>query len=264
MSIYATPKIITRIEDCYFYHTMDLPGYGIVEGECDLRQNVKDYLGGLDFNGKRVLEVGAANGFLSFYMEKQGAEVIAYDLSENESWDLIPYSHSQYDYQGAVRQRKLHISKINNAFWLAHKAYRSRVKMVHGDIYHIPQGLGGVDISIFGSILLHVRDPFLALQNALKLTRQTVVITDLFPQEDRLEKILWKLWRRPEKPLMYFLPDFNTCEPYETWWRLTPEVVKKFIGVLGFTRAELKCHFQIYRGGHKQKFFTIVGHRNFK
>ena len=30
--IYATPRTVTELGDCHFYHTMDMPGYGCVEG----------------------------------------------------------------------------------------------------------------------------------------------------------------------------------------------------------------------------------------
>ena len=64
-------------------------------------------------------------------------------------------------------RRKAIIKRLNNAFWLCHKAYNSKAKVVYGTVYEIPEEIGMVDISTFGSILLHVRDPFLALQNAL-------------------------------------------------------------------------------------------------
>ena len=47
----------------------------------DLRGREDSYLGRYDFNGKRVLEFGPANGGLTFWMEQQGAEVVALDLS---------------------------------------------------------------------------------------------------------------------------------------------------------------------------------------
>ncbi|HEY4442105.1 MAG TPA: hypothetical protein VGN14_16725, partial [Candidatus Elarobacter sp.] len=68
------------LEACYFYHTMELPGVGTVEGEWDLRTGVDAYLGGEELRGKRVLEIGTASGFLCFAMERRGAEVIGYDL----------------------------------------------------------------------------------------------------------------------------------------------------------------------------------------
>ena len=53
------------LEDCYFYHTMDVPGAGLVTGEWDLRNGVDAYLGHESVAGKRVLELGTASGFLA-------------------------------------------------------------------------------------------------------------------------------------------------------------------------------------------------------
>src|SRR5438445_4191084 len=77
-SIYASPRIVTDLSDCYFYHTMDVPGYGQIVGEWDLREGIRAYLGDVDFRGRRVLEMGTANGFVCFHMEREGADVVAY------------------------------------------------------------------------------------------------------------------------------------------------------------------------------------------
>src|SRR5262249_4140809 len=67
--------------------------------------------------------------------------------------------------------------KIRNSWWLAHRILGSRARVVYGTVYQVPAEIGPVDISTFGSILLHLRDPFLALANGLRLTRETVIIT---------------------------------------------------------------------------------------
>jgi hypothetical protein len=89
---WVEPRIIDDINECYFYHTMDIPGHGLVKGNWDLRGKESEYLGHVDFQGKRVLEIGTASGHLCFSMEKMGAEVVAYDLSPKQDWDLVPYS----------------------------------------------------------------------------------------------------------------------------------------------------------------------------
>ena len=249
-NIYATPRIVTDIGECYFYHTMDIPGYGHVEGEWDLREGVVEYLGGVDFRGKRVLDVGTASGFICFYVESQGAEVIAFDLSEKESWDVVPFA--QYDYEQYALARKAHIKKLNNSFWLCHKAYNSKAKVVYGTVYALPAEIGLVDISICGVILRHLRDPFLALQNVLRLTKETVIIIEgplkLSPPSE--EHTLY----------MQFLPRYNECEPKETWWHLPPKLIQEFIGILGFEKSKVTYHTQIYLG-QKRTLYTVVGHR---
>ena len=45
-------------------------------------------------------------------MEKMGANVVAYDLSDKHKWDIVPYS--KYDYKKIIESRKKHIIKLNN------------------------------------------------------------------------------------------------------------------------------------------------------
>jgi len=323
--IYAKPGKSVSLEDCLFYHTMDVPGYGTILGPCDLRKGVRDYLGRVDFEGKRVLEIGTTDGFFCYYMESKGADVVAYDLSENHPWDIVPYARfSQSEYDRIVISRKDSIRRLSSAFWLCHHAFNSKAKMVYGTAYAVPQTIGPVDISTFGAILLHVRDPFFALQNALRLTKEIVIITEPYLKEnfplDFLANFQAPLqpavpdavaentdldharsqtaflhggWirrfsglfalRRPRKrstpkvqsvpassidlitrargPFMVFLPDFLTGDPWDTWWYLSLDIVKRFIGVLGFEQVEVFYHHQEFVGGRQVPFYTVVGHR---
>jgi hypothetical protein len=88
-SVYSEPRVVSRIDDCFFYHSMDLPQHGLVAGEWDLRRGIERYLGHVDFRGKRVLDIGTASGFLAFWMERQGAEVIGFDLSDKYGSSLL-------------------------------------------------------------------------------------------------------------------------------------------------------------------------------
>jgi hypothetical protein len=49
------PASLPDVDDCAFYHVIDLPGVGTTDGGWDLRGRVDDYLGHVDFAGKRVL-----------------------------------------------------------------------------------------------------------------------------------------------------------------------------------------------------------------
>src|SRR4051812_48384831 len=91
---FAEPRHVDDPESCLFYHTIDLPEpHGTVEGYWDLRATMREYLGNFDFAGKRVLDVGAAGGALTFYVESQGAEVVSFDMASGEQWDVVPYHH---------------------------------------------------------------------------------------------------------------------------------------------------------------------------
>jgi SAM-dependent methyltransferase len=278
-NIYATPRTVTGIDECEFYHVMDIPGYGVVGGKWDLRDRVDQYLGGVDFKGKRVLELGTASGFLCFYMEKRGAEVVAYDIGEEQEWDVVPYC--QYDYSEHIKYLKEYNNRLKNAYWYAHKAHNSKAKVVYGSVYEIPEEIGMVDIATFCSILLHLRDPLRALQNALRLVRETVIVTDLAekkpPFHVRPRSFLrglaalvkqhmsfqQKALSEPKGPYMKFLPNFRTLEHKDAWWYLSPEIIVNFLGVLGFEETQVTYHFQkeTYRGGEKRRLYTVVGRR---
>ena len=280
--LYATPRDVVDLAECSFYHTMDLPGFGSVKGDWDLRPGVDAYLGGVDVREKRVLELGTADGFLSFHMERRGAEMVSYDLSEHDQWDVVPYARLARGGGPSVRAGgrgevvappswvpepdiavSATIRRLNNAYWLAHRAFGSRARLVHGDIYSVPSELGPVDVSVFGAILLHTRDPFGALVPALQLTRETVVVTDALGLL-HLPKVLRRgrelLPRQLRRPLMRFMPDWRTSAEPDGWWRLTPEIVQAFLGVVGFERTEVTTHTQLFHGRPK-RLFTVVGHR---
>jgi 2-polyprenyl-3-methyl-5-hydroxy-6-metoxy-1,4-benzoquinol methylase len=78
--LFATPRLVTNIDECHFYHSMDLPEYGPVDGEWDLRPGIDQYLGSVDLTGKRVLEIGPASGYVTMEMERRGASVVSVEL----------------------------------------------------------------------------------------------------------------------------------------------------------------------------------------
>jgi ubiquinone/menaquinone biosynthesis C-methylase UbiE len=278
MSLYATPRIVHNIEDCYFYHTIELPGYGTIKGNWDLREGLNAYLGNVEFANKRVLDVGTGSGIISFAVEARGATVTSFDLSEHDDWDMVPFSKWQ-DYEHITKDRKRIIERLKNSYWLSHRALNSNAKVVYGSTYNIPVEIGVVDISIMGCILLHLRDPFLALQNAARITKETVVVTEVFRGHpmNSVERMMQSLQRflertlklrvnheksrvGPTEPYMVFLPDAGNLEPKDTWWSLRPETIRRMLGVLGFEDTTVGYHYQAYEG-NRQFMFTVVAKR---
>jgi hypothetical protein len=250
--VWAEPRKNLSLGDCEFYHTMDIPGHGVVEGLFDLRGGEKAYLGNVDLKGKRVLELGPASGHLCFSMETMGAEVVSYDLSDEQEWDIVPYAG--YDCAEHIRQRKLHMRKINNGYWLAHEAFNSKAKVAYGSVYDVPGDIGQFDVCTFCTILLHIRDPFLALQRATAHVRETVIVTDLVTDVPR-ERLL------SNSRMARFVPDADRCEPYETWWWLAPGLIAEFLKVLGFGRIEFQFHTHPLHSGVEKEFCTVIGRR---
>lgn len=263
--IFARPRAVAELRDCYFYHTLDLPGHGLVRGPWDLRGRLDEYLGGVDVRNKRVLDLGTASGFLAFSLEQQGADVIAYDLSERQAWDMVPIAGR--DLKAVQDERSAHIRQLNNGFWLCHGALRSNVKLVHGSVYAIPRALGEVDVSILGCMLLHLRDPFLALQEACRITKETVVVVERPPDLHMLLGGLFRALRLPVparffwgKPYMQFLPNHRKRRDSDTWWRLPAKTVMELLAILGFEDARLNYHFHDYAGG-RRVLYTVVARR---
>lgn len=249
-SPYAHARAVHSLDDCYFYHTMDIPGHGTIEGEWDLRGLVDRYLGGFDFGNKRVLDVGAASGILTFHIEKQGAEVVSFDLSDEFDWDIVPFAANDADDMRI--QRRGHIRKINNAYWYCHQAFGSKARMVNGVVYDIPPSIGPVDVAVLGSILLHLRDPFLALKSVADLTRETMIVSEISPYG----KLASRFLRNPR-----FMP--RGLKPNgidDGWYRMPPLLVREYLAILGFKDQRVVWNKFKY-GGRTRSIYTIVASR---
>lgn len=284
--LFSPPREVVDISACYFYHMMDLPGYGEVGSEWDLRGGEEAYLGGIPFQGKRVLELGTASGFLCHYMEGRGARVIGFDLASDRSWDLVPFAG--IDLSSLRVERRNHIERLKNGWWFAHRLFGSQAKVMYGNIYDIPEGIGPIDIATFGLILCHLRDPFQALYSALRLTRESVVVTEWHPEQPApqghrmslspdasglrryLKRLLMRTglvspaWRHPRG--MYFVPNpegSDLTAETSTWWCFSAEVICRFLGVMGFGDQVVTEHFQTYQG-KRIRLYTVVGKRTRK
>jgi hypothetical protein len=253
---YAAPQTVTDLGACYFYHTMEVPGHGLVQGEWDLRGGIGAYLGNVELAGKRVLEIGTASGFICFAMERMGAEVVAQDLSPHQTPDIVPFARA--DVERAVSDHQAHVAKINNAFWLCHRQLGSQARVVYGSAYALPRAIGSVDVATFGCVLLHLRNPFAALASAAGLTQQTLIVTEPVVIRSRIKRLLL---RRLAGPAALFLPDWRSATPLTTWWVFTPELIRCWLAVLGFEDTRVTFHEQKFHG-KAVRLFTVVGQRS--
>ena len=133
--IFAISVKVEDIADCYFYHTMELPGHGVIKGrDWDLRVGVDRYLGKISFAGQRILEIGPASGFLTFEMEKRGAEVVSIEVTPEHGWDFVPYPARRLE--ELFGPRRIVMQRLKNSYWFSHAALQSKANVYYGDVYN--------------------------------------------------------------------------------------------------------------------------------
>lgn len=139
-----------ELSDLGRYHSIELPDGCVLRGLQtieQLRSRLRQFPIPEDLSGKRVLDVGAWDGFFSFEMERRGAEVVALDV---------------------VRQEQ---------FLQTKELLGSRVEYETGDICRMSsRALGQFDIVLFLGVLYHVKHPLLALEKVCELTKETAFI----------------------------------------------------------------------------------------
>jgi SAM-dependent methyltransferase len=219
--LYATPRNIESAAECHFYHAMEIPGYGPVPNPLwDLRGSESQYLGDVELEGKRVLEIGPATGFLSFYMDAHGAEVVSVELSPDLSWDAVP--DSQTDLEAWAEERRAGMEGLRNAYWFAHERLNSSARVHYGNVYDLPDALGHFDLAVLGSVLLHVRDPLGVVQNCARLADALVITEPHHP------------YIPDDRPVMEWFAEPGSPTP-DIWWRFSPNMIQRYVEAMGRT-----------------------------
>ncbi len=251
-AILAQPRHVDSLSECFFYHTMELPGLGEVRGHWDLRSRFKDYIGGVDLAGKSVIDIGAATGFLSFAAEESGARrVLSFDIGDPRQQTFLPFKDKLYfrDPTRWAEQYGAEIEQWKNAYWLCHRLLNSKAEVYYGNIYDLPQELGQFDVAIVGSVLEHLSDQITALASISRLTKETmVVISPLLQTEERIARFE-ALADHPEN-------DF-------TWWTYSEGVYREVFKMLGFSIAAITQAKYFYHYGERfETRYTIVAVRD--
>jgi len=157
-----------------WYHTLELPGGLVTEGFYDHRELVSAYGLPDDLSGRRALDVGSADGFWSFELERRGARVTAVDIASTDDVDLPE------PVRALARARGL-TDPLRDGFELAKRALGSEVELVTQSVYDLdPERLGTFDLVHLGDILLHLREPLRALERVRAVTGGEALISDVF------------------------------------------------------------------------------------
>ena len=194
---------------------------------------------------------------MTFWMERQGAKVTAFDLSEDHKWDFVPFAG--VDMEALNVARKTHLQRLHNSWWFTRKAYGAKAEMIYGTVYDINSSLGAFDIVTLCSVLLHLRDPFTAIQRAATVCAKTIVVSDIAEEQFLAhEPMLWS------KKFMFMLPRSETKSPLDAWYYMPSETVAEILAILGFSKTTITKHSQNseFQGPTVEcKYYTVVGER---
>lgn len=183
---------------------MDLPGIGTVGGQWDLRGRTADYTGHVDMRGKRVLDVGTASGFLTFELEKMGADVVSFDADSPERLYLLPLEGDLFTTDRAAWiAQYTGLAQMQNGYWLAHRTLGSKARAFYGNIYDIPGEIGRFDIGVIGQILVHLSDPIRALASVMRRCDRLVITEGMIDDDKPMATLggnkatgnIWSWWR---------------------------------------------------------------------
>ena len=236
----------------YWHHSIDLGGGLVSPGakSADYLARELDRLHLPDLRGKRVLDVGAWDGFYAFEAERRGArEVVAVDsVMWNVDMRALAPPERRDRYGDPCPGRR--------GFEIAHEALGSSVEPVVMEVDEIdPERIGTFDVVLFLGVVYHLRNPLQGLERVTAVTDELLVV---------------------ESHLNWFpgAEERAMCEFYETtellgdptnWWGPNAAALVALMRAAGCARAEIvgtdehpdpAVHaLQHYRGvahGHKR------------
>lgn len=187
-----------------WYHTLVL-GDGVqTKGMFDVRPFVRHYGLPDDLSGKRALDVGTWDGFWAFELERRGAEVVGLDLDDERELDFPP------------RRRPQHFSDTPRGagFAIAREALGSSAQRVVCNVYDAtPEELGEFDLVFCGSVLIHLRDQFLALERIAALVKPGGMFISAEAYDPRLDLLPFAVSRYlgdRDKAVVFWMPSRRT------------------------------------------------------
>lgn len=185
-----------RVEKVNWYHSIPLDGL-ITDGKRSLETlKEKEAVLPADLSGKRVLDVGAFDGYYSFEAERRGAEtVVAIDKFHQHDWG-------------------------NEAFEVAREVLDSDVEYVVDDVlthkFEEP-----FDVTICFGVLYHVESPHRLLDKLDRITSETLCIETAIIPSPRRRAFLFRADRQASGPLharfINAIVDYDETVPSAEW-----------------------------------------------
>jgi len=187
-----------------WWHSFELPDGTMLQGVCGiegLKERLAQFPIPQDLRGKRVLDIGAWDGWFSFEMERRGAEVVAIDC-----WD-------------------------NPRFRQVHAALNSKVDYRQLDVYDLsPETVGRFDIVLFMGVLYHLKHPLLALEKVCSVTKELAAVESYVSADDLDPN---------SRPMMELFENDEFEGQTDNWVAPNVACLLAMCRIAGFARVEL-------------------------
>ena len=185
------------------YHSIELPDGSILPGLQPV-EHLRNRLAlfGLpeDLTGKRVLDIGAWDGWFSFECERRGADVVAIDCVE-----LATFLEAKELLGSKVDYRTLDVAEIS------------------------AEKLGKFDIVLFFGVLYHLRHPLLGLERVLEVCTDVALI----------ESFVIEAETRAIPTVMEFYERAELGGQLDNWCGPSPECLASMCRSAGFAQVAL-------------------------
>jgi tRNA (mo5U34)-methyltransferase len=193
----------------------------VTPGWFDLRDQVHHYGLPPSLAGMRCLDVGAWDGFWAFEMEQRGAsEVVALDLDDEADLDWPPR-----------RRPASFASGRGEGFRELRGGLGSSVERVELSVYDAtPERIGTFDFVFCGSVLIHLRDQFLALERIASVCTGQFVSAEEYDRLTSLLPVALNRWRGDDPSAVVF-------------WRPNLRAWRRMLWSAGFERVERHSRF---------------------
>jgi tRNA (mo5U34)-methyltransferase len=139
--------LLQKVYSVKWYHTIQLTEEIRTPGVRDCNSLLEMLNLPEDCRGMRALDIGTADGFFAFELERRGAEVITLDY------------------------------KIKPSFLVAKEILKSNTTPILGNVYSLSkEKFGEFDLVLFLGVLYHLRNPLLALDRIRSMYLETTCI----------------------------------------------------------------------------------------
>ena len=204
-----------------WYHSIELAPGVETPGWHDTRPILSQIPFPASLAGKRCLDVGTFDGFWAFEMERRGAEeMMAIDILDPRKWDW-PASSDEETLKTIGRRKGR-----GEGFEIARRELGSSVERRELSVYDLdPAEVGKFDLIFLGSLLIHLKNPALALERLRAVCAGTLITMDGI---DLLLSLAFP--RRPVATLH--------AQGRPWWWYSNEAALKRLVESSGFDVLE--------------------------